>query len=509
MVRDIFLSNGQVLDGAGSKPFLGSVLLRAGKIVACGRIEPPAEATVLDCTGLVIAPGFIDVHSHSDLHILAQKREKLHQGVTTEVVGNCGFSAFPLGAHAEELRSFANGILCGGTEWGWDSAKEYLSAVHQDQLSVHVESLVGHGSLRVAVAGHAQGPLDQVEMRAILAALDQAFTDGAIGFSTGLMYAPGSSAPREELVELCKVVARHGKLYCTHMRDYGFKLLEAIDEQLDLAQASGCRLQISHLQAVGKANRELNDRALKKIETARDQGIDVAFDCYPYISGSTVMSQLLPQTALAGGVEALLERLADKATRAQIARETQQSIANDWDELLVSAVGSSKNAHCVGESLKKIGKDRGVDPMEAVFQLLIEERCDVNMLEFNQSEENLRTNISHPLCIVVSDGFYVRGRAHPRLYGTFPELLARSVRDPNWLSLSSAVYKITGYPAQRFGLEGRGLLRSGYAADVTVFDPQSICSHATYENPEEPPTGIRYVFRNGLQRFPEHDPGTP
>ena len=209
------------------------------------------------------------------------------------------------------------------------------------------------------------------------------------------------------------------------------------------------------------------------------------------------------QAALAdpGDTAAMLELLGGQQKRAQIARETKESMANDWDELRVSAVGSKENAHCVGESLREIGEERGIEPMEAVFQLLEEEKGEVNILEFNQSEENLRANLRHPLSIVISDGFYVRGRAHPRLYGTFPELLWRSIRDPEWLPLHTAIYKITGYPAMRFGLKERGLLQPGFSADVTVFDPQTIASEATYEDPERPPTGIRHVFRKGLERI--------
>jgi N-acyl-D-aspartate/D-glutamate deacylase len=200
-------------------------------------------------------------------------------------------------------------------------------------------------------------------------------------------------------------------------------------------------------------------------------------------------------------VAAMLELLGGQQKRAQIARETKESMANDWDELRVSAVGSKENAHCVGESLREIGEERGIEPMEAVFQLLEEEKGEVNILEFNQSEENLRANLRHPLSIVISDGFYVRGRAHPRLYGTFPELLWRSIRDPEWLPLHTAIYKITGYPAMRFGLKERGLLQPGFSADVTVFDPRTIASEATYESPERQPTGIRHVFRKGLERI--------
>jgi len=327
--------------------------------------------------------------------------------------------------------------------------------------------------------------------------LAEAFEQGAIGFSTGLMYAPGSSAPQDELLRLCRVVAQHGKIYCTHMRDYGFRLLQAIDEQIALAEATGCRLQISHLQAVGRENRELNGRALESIERAHARGVDVAFDCYPYTAGSTVMTQLLPQWALEGGTDALMERLTDAGERDRMEQEMLAGIANTWDELLVSAVASESNAGTVGKTLEELAIQRGKRPVEVIFDLLAEERGQVNVLEFNQSEENLRRNLNHPLAIIISDGFYVKGRPHPRLHGTFPELLGNLCRDRNWMELETAVHKITGFPAQRFGLGKRGLLREGYGADVTVFDPLTIRSRATYTDPTQSPEGIRYVIRVG------------
>jgi dihydroorotase/N-acyl-D-amino-acid deacylase len=505
MARDLVLAQGTLIDGTGGEAVTGDLLVRDGLIAAMGSFELPAEAENIDCHGLIVAPGFIDLHSHSDLHVLEGRREKLLQGVTTEVVGNCGFSAFPCGHHREELRSFANGILCGGSTWGWNSARSYLQASTQADLPVLAESLAGHGSMRVAVAGMVQGPLAPAQLEQLIATLDEALADGAVGFSTGLMYAPGSGAPREELLALCKVVARRNKIHCTHMRNYGFHLLEAIDEQLRLAEESGCRLQISHLQAVGKANRTLNARALERVEAARQRGIDVAFDCYPYIAGSTVMTQLLPQPALAGGIEALLARLADPDLRANIAAQAVRSIANGWDELLVSAVASAKNAYCVGMSLQAIGLERGVDPMEAVFQLIEEERGQVNILEFNQSEENLRVNLAHPLSCIISDGFYVQGRPHPRLHGTFPSFLRRSLDDPQWLPLPAAIHKITGKPAERMGLRKKGLLRVGYTADIAVFDPMQVAGPASYEEPEQSPVGIREVIRAGVRRLGVHN----
>jgi N-acyl-D-aspartate/D-glutamate deacylase len=236
------------------------------------------------------------------------------------------------------------------------------------------------------------------------------------------------------------------------------------------------------------------------IEAAHVEGVDVAFDCYPYTCGSTVMTQLLPQSSLEGGIDALLARLADPDARRAIALQAAKTIANTWDEVFVSAVASEKNAGCVGRSVEEIAEARGIEPMETVFQLIEEERGAVNILQQNQSEENLRTNLAHPLGIVISDGFYVNGRPHPRLYGTFPEFLARSERDPAWLPLETAIHKITGAPARRFGIAQRGELRSGYVADITVFDPKRIASRATYTDPEQRPEGIVHVFRDGVDR---------
>ncbi|MBB5057913.1 dihydroorotase/N-acyl-D-amino-acid deacylase [Granulicella aggregans] len=495
--RPLVLLGGMLADGSGEEIRPGNVLIHGDRIVTVGHFDLPADASIIDCTSLVVAPGFIDVHSHSDLQVLEGRREKLLQGVTSEVVGNCGFSAYPHGAHAAELRSFANGIFCGGDHWEWDTAGEYLADTGTEETVASVYSLIGHGSLRVAVAGNRMDALEEPLLASMEQKLAEAFEQGAIGFSTGLMYAPGSGAPASELERLCSVVAAHDKIYCTHMRDYGFYLLEAVDEQIRLAERTGCRLQISHLQAVGRPNRELNDRALECIEAAHERGVDVAFDCYPYIAGSTVMTQLLPQWALQGGTAGMLTLLAAPTQRARMEEEMLGSIANTWDELFVSAVGSERNAHAVGKSLEELGELRQQRPADVIFDLLLEERGQVNVLEFNQSEENLRRNLNHPLAIIISDGFYVKGRPHPRLHGTFPELLGNLCRDRQWMPLATAIHKITGLPSSRFGIAERGFLRAGYLADVTVFDPATIRSRATYTNPEQSPEGVHYVFREG------------
>jgi N-acyl-D-amino-acid deacylase len=497
--QPVVLTGGTVVDGTGTPGFPADVFMQGETIKAVSRFDVPDNAQRIDCTGLVVAPGFIDAHSHSDLQVLTERTEKLKQGVTAEVVGNCGFSPYPARNHQRELHDFANGIFCGDDHWGWRNAREYLEAAVQRSRHTTVASLVGHGTLRIAFAGAKLGPLSDGELDAMKGCLREALEQGATGFSTGLMYAPGSSAPPEELEELCRVVASKDKIYSTHMRSYSFHLEEAVDEQLHLARRTGCRLQISHLQTVGQMNWPKQPRVLEKIEKARDEGIDVSFDCYPYVAGSTVLTQLLPQSALDGGITALIKRLRDAKQRAEIAAETVSSLAQRWEDIYISALHTEANQRFVGLNLAEAGALRNESPLDALMNLLIEEQGEANMISFNQSEENLRATLSHPLSIVISDGFYVKGRPHPRLHGTFPRLLGAISREKAWMPLETAIHKVTGMPAERFNLKQRGFLRPGFRADVTVFDPGSVDSPATFDSPELPPTGIRYVFRNGVQ----------
>ena len=493
-----FLSGGEIVDGTGAPPIAATLHIRDNRIGRIGHFDAPAGAPVIDCSGLIIAPGFIDSHTHSDLQVIEGRREKLRQGVTLEIVGNCGFSAYPPANKPAELREFANGIFCGDDHWAWPSTKAYLDAIAQSRTA-NVGSLVGHGSLRIAVVGTRQGELPERDLARMEALLAEALDAGAIGFSTGLMYAPGTSAPFSELERLCRVVAQKGKIYTSHIRSYSDGLLAAIEEQLELVRRTGCRLQISHLQAVGAKNWPLHTQAIEQIERAHASGIDVEFDCYPYIAGSTVLTQLLPQKFLDGGIHALLGRLADPAQRAEIARETSDTIPWRWQDILISSLESEGNRAAIGKTLASVAAERGCEPVDALLDLLVEEEGKVNMVSFNQSEENLRLSLSHPLSTIISDSFYVKGRPHPRLHGTFPLLLGTMCRERGWLRLPEAIQKITSRPAARYGLTGRGVLREGAFADVTVFDFNAVDSPADYENPELPPVGIREVFLNGVR----------
>jgi N-acyl-D-amino-acid deacylase len=505
-LAETLFRNGSVVDGTGGEPIRADILIKDDRIVRIGPgladaglagagLAAPGAA-IVDCTGLTLTPGFIDSHTHSDLQVVEGRTEKLRQGVTTEVIGNCGFSAYPPAHNPEDLRSFANGIFCGDKEWGWPSTDAYLRAIEKSGTA-NVVSLVGHGSLRIAVAGNKQGELSEAQVASMESLLAEALDAGAAGFSTGLMYAPGSSAPKAELQSLCDVTARKGKIYTSHIRSYFAELVEAVDEQIDLARHSGVRLQISHLQAVGAANWHLQSKAIDRIERANLEGVDVEFDCYPYVAGSSVLTQLLPQAALDGGLSKLMERLRAPSVRIQIRDELARTIPWRWSDIYISSVASDMNLTAIGKTLDQIAQERGTEPAEAVLALLDEEEGDVNMLCFNQSMENLRASLQHPFSTIISDGFYVKRRPHPRLHGTFPLLLGTYAREKKWLSLSDAVHKITAKPARRYGLKDRGVLAPGHFADIVLFNSEAIDSPATYESPELAPVGIHSVYRNG------------
>lgn len=478
---------GTVYNGHGVPGRRVDVLIGHGRILEVGVVGRVDGAETVDCSGLVVTPGFVDLHSHSDLQVLEDRAEKSNQGVTRELVGNCGFSPYPC-TDAAAYRTFAEGILAPSDPRGFARARDYLEAAARQSRRIAVHSLVGHGSLRTALFGGRQNALSAAELDRACVVLDEALAEGAAGFSTGLMYAPGSAAPFEELVRLCEVTARRGALYTTHMRSYSGGLVESVEEQIALARRAGCRLQISHLQAVGQKNWDLQRRALDRIESARASGLDVEFDIYPYQAGSTVLTQLLPQRALDGGREAMLRRLRDPDERRAIARDTEQELAQQWSDVFV-----------LGRNLEEHGAGRGVAPVEAAIDLIVEHEGGVTMVSFNQSEGNLRELLTHPLCNVISDGFYVDGQPHPRLYGTFPFLLGTIVRERGWMGLAEAIHKITAKPASRLGLSDAGVLRAGAAADVTVFDAATVDGPATYAEPKVAPVGIRMVYRSGVR----------
>ncbi|MSO22267.1 MAG: D-aminoacylase [Acidobacteria bacterium] len=491
----LLLANGIVVDGTGAPGRKADVLLDDGVIKAIGQIPANTQSEVLDCSGRAVSPGFVDIHSHSDIETLEHRSEKILQGITTEIVGNCGFSVFPTPDSDSSFSVYK--LLFGRNSCCWHHAGEYFQSLESKGSYTNAAALTGHSTLRASVMGLRRSHADTSELAKLEKSLDVSLETGSIGFSTGLNEVPGSYGSFEELVALCRVVRKHDGFYTSHLRDYKFRILEAVDEALELGRITGVPVQLSHLQTVGSKNWDKMDSVLELIEKAEREGVAVGIDAYPYLAGSANITQALPDWALEGGSQDLLKRLASKTTRRQIARETEAQMANTWSDIFVANVDSKQNHHCIGKSIQEIAVARQLEPVEAALTLLSEEQGLLMIVSFNQSEPNLRKVLTHPLTSIITDGLYTEGKPHPRTFGAFPTFLGKYVREKKWMSLETAIHKTCGLPARRFKLRKRGTLAVGNWADVTIFDPNKIGTPSDYLNPNQPPHGIDYVLVNG------------
>jgi len=491
-MREILLAGGAILDGTGRPARREDVLIRGDRIAAMGVWERSPDWEVIDCTGLHVTPGFLDVHSHGDHEVRQHLPHKLKQGVTTEVVGNCGISIFPARAGCRQTN---------GERFGDDvdlpGAAAYLAGLETSGIRLNAAAFTGNGTLREFIMGTRADPPSEDEFRAMERVLEECLEAGSLGLSTGLNILPGSFASTAEVIRLCGVVRKHGAYYATHMRDYRFRVWEAIDEAIEIGRRADVPVQISHLQVVGQKNWEKLDGALARIERARGEGLDIAMDAYPYLAGSCSLIQFLPGWCQEGGVPRLLEWLAWPAQRDRIARETDDYMANTWDDLVVSDVGTSANRACVGKSLARIAAERDAPAPLTAINLLREEDGYVYVISFNNNEANLRRVLTHPLTSVITDGLITEGLSHPRTFGTYPAFLGEYVREKRWLTLEEAIVKTSAQAARRFGFRGRGVLEAGGFADVVVFDAETIGTDADYQRPEHDPRGIIHVLVNG------------
>ncbi|PZF85862.1 N-acyl-D-amino-acid deacylase family protein [Jiangella anatolica] len=489
----VALRGGDVLDGLGGPAVRADVLVRAGVVVAHGTPD-----TVIDVTGLVVCPGFVDLHSHSDLTLLSAPRapSKVRQGVTTEVVGNCGLGVAPIAADVAELRAAAGYLdLDPAVPLDWQGFGEYLDALAAARTSVNVAALVPHLPLHAAAAGWDDGPADLDRLRGLLA---ESFAAGAAGVSTGLCYGPLVHAGEDELTAIGAVAAEHGRVFAWHLRDYGAGLLDAVDEALRVAERTGCRTQLSHLVSVGRKNWGGVAAALERVDAARDRGLDVAVDVYPYLAGNAPLSQLLPAWAQNGGADAMKVRLADPDVRARVATEWQD-LPWTWDEITVSRVPAGPDDAATGRTLAQLGDH----PADVALDLLHRHGNAVLAVGTGRSEDDLLAALRHPASVIGSDGLALdpdgptgAGQPHPRSYGTYPRLL-RDYVGPGRLSLAEAVAKCTSAPAERAGLRDRGVLAPGRPADIVVLDPAAVADRATYTDPQRYPGGIALVMVNG------------
>ncbi|MGA5691625.1 N-acyl-D-amino-acid deacylase family protein [Cytobacillus pseudoceanisediminis] len=506
---DTIIKNGRIVDGTGNPWFFGSVGIKEGVITHIGSVDVDSKE-IIDAKGQIVAPGFIDGHSHSDLLVLnnPQIDIKLQQGVTTEVVGNCGLAPAPfVNKYGKLLKEYVEPVI-GDTqwEWTWETVEEYMSALDRANISENVSTYVAHGAVRIAVMGFENRPATREELDEMKYILEEGMKAGAIGLSIGLLYSPGRYATKEELAELCSILPKYNGILSTHIRGEGNNLTPSIKEVIWIAEKSGISLHISHLKAAGKRNWGGVIEALNIIEEARSRGMDITCDVYPYDAGSTSLTTLLPPWALEGGVPACLGRIRNTSLRNKIKNEISEEqedwdnlvVSTGWDNVIISSI--TKNIQFEGMSILEISQLIGENPIDTALDLLLEEDGNISIVYYHMSSNDVEQVIKWDHSLIISDSLGCQtGKPHPRTFGTFPRLFAKYVRQNRTLSLEQAIRKVTSFPVQRFKLGKRGLLVPGYWGDITIFNHETISDCATYEQPVQYPEGISYVFVKGVK----------
>jgi N-acyl-D-amino-acid deacylase len=523
MHYDILVRNGLVIDGSGTAGVRADVGISGNRITAVAPELPGVAFKTIDAAGLAVTPGFIDIKTHSDftLPINPRAESKVRQGVTTEIIGHCGFSVAPcLTGKVELLKDY----LSPSAPWLPFRARsfaEYLDTF--PATSVNAGMLVGHHTLRLMAMGMAERAPSTAEMDHMSAMLEEALAAGALGMSSGLFTAPGAYASRDEMVTLCDVLARHNAGYFTHLRDESNTVLEALDEAIDIAQTCGIHVQVVHFKCSGVDNWGKTAQALERIAAAKARGLSIDCDAYPYAAGSNPLKNLMPQWVQAGGVEAMLARLTQKATRDRIRGDIARDGLNNWGRIPSwDCVRISISPHLprhAGRTIAELSAERERDPIDVVCDYLIEDRAATRVLVTSISEDDVRDLVRSPTALVGSDGNCVatygtvnQGMPHPRFYGTFPRVIGRYVKEQNVVTLETAIHKMTGGTAKALNLKDRGLLRPGRRADLALFDPDDFSDRATYADPHQYPTGERTsVIVNGslVVENAQHTGATP
>ena len=522
---DVILRNGTIYDGTGSAPYLGDLAIDGDRIMAVGDVSDAKGRTELDLQGLAVAPGFINMLSWAVDTLIEDGRSQsdIRQGVTLEIFGE-GLSMGPVNEHVERLIVEGQGDIEFEIEWG--TLGEYLDYLVDRGISTNVASFIGATTVRVHEIGFEDRAPTEQELERMRGLVRQAMEEGALGVGSSLIYAPAFYAQTAELIELGKVAAKYGGLYISHIRGEANQLLEAVDELLTIAREAGIAAEIYHLKAAGEQNWNKIDAVIERVELARAEGLQITADMYTYTAGSTGLDAAMPPWVQEGGYGAWADRLQDPDTRARV--RTEMGTPNDdWENLYLAAGAQGtllvgfKNDQLkplTGKTLAEVAEMRGGTPEDTAIDLVIEDGSRVQVVYFLMSEDNVRKQIALPWVSFGSDagsmapeGVFLESSTHPRAYGNFARLLGRYVRDGGIIPLEEAIRRLTSFPAENLHLTERGALRSGYFADVVVFDPHTIQDHATFESPHQYSTGVVHVWVNGTQvlKDGEHTGATP
>lgn len=499
---DLILSGGLVYDGQNTPPKNQDIGIIKDKIAALGNLSKKSCHKRIKLKELVITPGFIDIHSHSDTYYFLDPYAecKIRQGVTTEVIGNCGGSAAPLYGEFRKHREKEWNPL--GIKTSWSSFKEYITLLKNNGTSVNVAPLVGHGNIRGAIKGYSPTRATNNELKQMQNLLNRCIEEGAIGISTGLIYAPGMYADKSELIELVKIVKDAGGIYTTHMRNESDNVIQAVSEAITVAEKTGVKLQISHLKATGKKNWNKINEVFHIIEEGINKGIDISCDRYPYIAGNTDLDVILPNWF--HGLKENEKTIWLTKKQDILAKELTNTLPSNWAcEVMIGRVKQGKDKWAEGLFMNKISEKVHLPPEKACLELLKKSNLQVQAMFFGMSEHNLVRILKKPYVMIGSDsslrlnkGVLKMGYPHPRVFGTFPRVLS-NYTGRGRLSFKEAVYKMTGLPATKLGLENRGIIAPGAYADITVLNRQKIKDKSTYEKPFEYPQGIKLVMVNG------------
>lgn len=512
---DLLIKNGFLADGTGEPGRVGDVAAEGERIVKIDREIREEARTVIDAAGMMVSPGFVDVHTHDDLvfDLDPMNLPKLRQGVTTVITGNCGFGAAPAAQGCRFDLAGYNGPILGEQveRLLFPCFEEYLDHMEQMKKAMNVACLVPHGSIYLSANGAMDREPDEEGLKRELAFVEEAMDAGALGLSFGLMYAPGCYSKRNEIWQLAAKTGEMGGIVTIHMKSESDHFEECVREAAELSRHCKVPVEISHLKQVGKGFRGRMKENLRRVKQILEDGADLSFDMYPYTMGSTTMSILFPTEYLKGGVEVLLNRLTDPTFRKNVRRrlgeswgeEDNLSLLCGWDNVILSSVRTQSRIGLLGKSIEQVAGEWHMEPEEAFLELFWQEGGDVSILLNHIAREDMEETLLFERVNVASDGLPGARSPHPRLYGTFPKFLREFVRETNRLTWEEAIHKITGQPARRFGLKERGILKEGYFADITIFDPRTISDKADFQNPKQYPVGISHVIVNGCRAWSE------